>query len=419
MADSAAQPVPNIIADFDVPTLVGDISRQGVIVFGAGMIGKATLITLQQLNIANISLVDNDEKKHNTHLQGLTVLPPEQLVLLSPTTPVLVASVYIVPIIKQLHALGFVNFYACSPFIDQANEHPSLPTPLSHADQRSLDLYSFTIKAITDLAGIYIKSLDVVLTERCTLKCHDCANLMQYYAKPKNCIHSTILQSVDRFLSAIDQLFEFRLLGGEPFVDKTMHEVLNRLIQYEKVSYIIIYTNGTIIPNSDILESLKNMKVQVQVTDYGLLSRHFNQLLTIFDQHAINYTVVKFEKWQDCGGIEIRTRTEKELERLYANCCAADTYTLLHGTLFPCPFSAHAVNLEAIPSQRSEQVVLDDEMISVNSLREQIQLFTQSRLHLQACLYCGGRDFGQATIPAAVQSSNPRPYNKHGDNHAR
>ena len=28
--------------------------------------------------------------------------------------------------------------------------------------------------------------MDVVITERCSLKCKDCANLMQYYEKPQN-----------------------------------------------------------------------------------------------------------------------------------------------------------------------------------------------------------------------------------------
>ncbi len=28
-----------------------------------------------------------------------------------------------------------------------------------------------------------VKHLDLVLTEKCSLKCKDCSNLMQYYAK--------------------------------------------------------------------------------------------------------------------------------------------------------------------------------------------------------------------------------------------
>ena len=31
-----------------------------------------------------------------------------------------------------------------------------------------------------------LKTLDVQITERCSLKCKDCSNLMQYYTKPQN-----------------------------------------------------------------------------------------------------------------------------------------------------------------------------------------------------------------------------------------
>lgn len=418
MADLTTAHTQNIIADFDIPSLVEKISQHGVIIFGAGLIGQATLTALQQLNISKIQLFDNDQQKHMTQMQGIPVQPPEQLQELSSQAPVLVATVYITAVMKQLQTMGFSEFYACTPFLNLAKTLPSWPASLSAVGQRSIDLYSFTIKSMTDSAGIYIKSLDVVLTEQCTLKCYDCANLMQYYTKPRKCSHETILKATDRFLSSINHLFEFRLLGGEPFIDKAMHDILSPLAQQEKVSCIIVYTNGTIIPNTAILESLTNKKVQVQVTDYGSLSRQLNPLLKLFDQYKINYTIVKFEKWQDCGGIELRTRTEQELERLYANCCAADTYTLLHGTLYPCPFSAHAINLEAIPSTREEQVSLDDDVVPVDILREQIRAFSQPRRHLRACMYCGGRDFGQATIPAAIQAPQPRPYKKEGASHA-
>jgi organic radical activating enzyme len=419
MADLTPAPTQNIIADFDISTVVEKISQHGVIIFGAGLIGQATLNALLQLNISKIHLFDNDKQKHMTELEGVPILPPEQLPLLSSQTPILVATVYITPVMKQLQTMGFSHFYACTPFLNLAKTFPTWPASVSHVEQRSLDLYSFTIKTLTDSAGLYIKSVDVVLTEKCTLKCHDCANLMQYYEKPKHCLHTTILKATERFISAVDHLFEFRLLGGEPFVDKKMHDILNRLCQYEKVSCIIVYTNGTILPSNDVMESLKNKKVQVQVTDYGPLSRQLHSLLAAFDQQKINYTVVKFDKWQDCGGIEYRTRTKEELKRLYANCCAADTYTLLHGTLFPCPFSSHAINLGAIPSKRDELVILDDETTPVQVLRENLRLFTQPRLHLQACEYCGGRDFGQATIPAAIQAPHPRPYKKQGVEHAQ
>ena len=31
-----------------------------------------------------------------------------------------------------------------------------------------------------------LKTIDIQVTERCSLKCKDCSNLMQYYERPQN-----------------------------------------------------------------------------------------------------------------------------------------------------------------------------------------------------------------------------------------
>ena len=76
------------------------------------------------------------------------------------------------------------------------------------------------------------------------------------------------------------------------------------------------------------------------------------------------------------------------------------------------------ITTSRLPLTREEQVTLDDDRVPADLLREQIRAFSQPRRHLQACRYCGGRDFGQATIPAAIQAAQPRPYKKEGANHA-
>ena len=42
-----------------------------------------------------------------------------------------------------------------------------------------------------------VPSLDIVVTERCSLKCESCSNLMQYYAKPKHIQTDTILLALE------------------------------------------------------------------------------------------------------------------------------------------------------------------------------------------------------------------------------
>ena len=66
-------------------------------------------------------------------------------------------------------------------------------------------------------------------------------------------------------MASIDKIFEFRVLGGEPFVNKEMYKVVNKLTTFTKVDKIIIYTNATIVPKGENLTCLMNEKVLVDI----------------------------------------------------------------------------------------------------------------------------------------------------------
>ena len=65
-----------------------------------------------------------------------------------------------------------------------------------------------------------VKSIDVQITEKCSLKCKDCSNLMQYYQKPIDTEQGLLFKSIDKIMNCVDQLDEFRVLGGDPFMYK-------------------------------------------------------------------------------------------------------------------------------------------------------------------------------------------------------
>ena len=71
---------------------------------------------------------------------------------------------------------------------------------------------------------------------------------MQYYAKPEDSELNLLLKSIDKIMSCIDSLEEFRVLGGDPFMNKQLHKVINKLVTYENCERVVIYTNARIIP---------------------------------------------------------------------------------------------------------------------------------------------------------------------------
>jgi len=105
--------------------------------------------------------------------------------------------------------------------------------------------------------------------------------------------------------------------------------------------------------------------------------------------------------------IDKKNRSLEQTEFVFSNCCVNDAFTLLHGKVYGCPFSAHAENLNAIPIFKKDSInirVLDTSQI-VTRLKE-----LKNIRFLGACSYCNGRDYTVATVSAAIQTSHPLHY---------
>ena len=379
-----------------------------IVVFGAGVLGTFALHALKIRGLDVRCFCDNNPEKQKIPFHGLPVVAPDRLKSLFPEPIVYIASVFIEGMSRQLATLGFTRIYDCTALFESFDVD-GLETELPQAEiVRLIALYQYTVLGRRE-GPLIVKCLDVVVSERCSLRCRDCANLMQYYQTPKDCDVDRMFAAIDAFLAVIEKLYEFRVLGGEPFLSKNLPQILDRLTTYEKCEQVLVLTNGTIVPKKQTLRSLQNKKICVQITNYGPLSRKYQELVALFDERKISYVVVKTDHWQDCGKIELQQRTPMELRRLFMDCCANDLLTLLHGQLYRCPFAAHAENLKAIPPFDGDSIDLlaptDHE-----SLRGRLVDFYRKTNSIEACRYCLGRDSATATVPAAIQAEKPLSY---------
>ena len=197
---------------------------------------------------------------------------------------------------------------------------------------------------------------------------------MQYYQKPQDSQIEILFKSIDRFIASIDTLEEFRVLGGDPFMNKEMHKIIRKLTTYDKVKKIAVYTNARIIPKGENLECLKHEKVLVDITNYGEVSKAHEKVIETLTEAKVAFSTNRCVTWQDCGRIlPNRNKNEEELEIQFMNCCNRDLISLLHGKLYRCPFSANGANLKAIPLNPDDEVNLIDDNIPISKLREKIK----------------------------------------------
>jgi organic radical activating enzyme len=405
-----------------------------VIIRGAGTLGKIAINALYKLNIKVDYFWEDDPKKQGLKYCEIDVLDTDQVSKIEKNANIFLASNYfavIIPQIKKLELNNIFNVYELIKKTDFKNIISSTDKEIHNFGEvkkfpfnqrpieieRVLDTHYTSLQtqnsqAFNDdgLGNLNIKYIDLVITERCSMKCVDCSNLMQYYKNPRNSTFEEVKKSVEVTMSSIDYLSEFRVIGGEPFMNKDIGRIINLLKTFKNLSRIIIYTNATIVPKNDTLKSLMHEKVSLDITRYETHKHSINnheKLMDVLKENKINYITHTADRWTDSGRVKKYKRTENELQSLFHNCCVGDILSILNGKLYRCPFSANAHNINAIPYNEKDIIDLLDENIKADVMRENIKkLYTRKdrKEYLTACKFCRGRDLNTPEIPAGLQT---------------
>jgi len=389
-----------------------------VALFGAGDIATLAYHALKKRNIKVNFVCDSNEKKQGNLFYGIKIISPNELVSKSHDVAIFICNnQYIETVFSFLKKMKFNYIYDLVELLkntdfSEFNLDQNIFTKLSI--ERQVDLHEKNYLKIKNAVSrkLDIPSIDIVITERCSLKCVACANLMQYYHKPQNSDRDLLFRSIDKLMNCIDNLYEFRVLGGDPFMNKQMYETVNKLVEYKNAKQVTVYTNATIMPKGLNLECLKHKKVRVQITNYGKLSYKHEELVKYCKTNNIPCVTERVKKWQDVGTINYENKTIEELESLFKRCCTNSVLTFLHGKLYRCPTSAHGTNLKAIPDKPEDIVNLSDDTIDMEKTRKQLEDFYYNKKSITACYYCKGRDYAFGEIDAAIQTRRPLTISK-------
>lgn len=248
---------------------------------------------------------------------------------------------------------------------------------------------------------IYLPTLDVIVTEKCTLRCRDCSNLMQYYEKPKSYPSYDLVKSLLRLHGLVERVGDLHILGGEPFLYPELTELLDGLEHArDKIGRVKVLTNGTIVPKYRVLDALYANNVFVSISDYGKKSWQLAPLVRALDKAGIEYEVKKIAFWQKCGYVSLEAAEPEVLADRYAGCCAKDLLTLHDGRLFLCPFASNAVKLGMIPHDGEYSLPVE------TCTREMLHEFLSvSGDKSGICAHCPGRGFGQDRVNPAIQTA--------------
>lgn len=398
--------------DYNIDELVQTLrtTTADIVLFGAGDIGKLAHYALGRHGIEISYFCDNSRRKQGTICRGVMTISPDELRGLDRDAHVFVCGNYVKSITALLERMNFRNIRNCVALLE-STDFSGVDFMQAIDVERKVALHKvhcLAPAAVPDEDALILKYIDVVITEACSMKCQDCSNLMQYYAKPRHSDLDLLFRSIDRIMNVVDGIYEFRVLGGEPFMNKEIHRVIEKLSEYDCVEKIVIYTNATIVPKGRNLECLRNDRVVIDITNYGEHSVNYDRLIATLEENNVAY-MTKIPSWTDSGRILYRERSQDELETMFMNCCVNDVLTLLNGKLYRCPFSANGTNLGSIPYNSNDAVDLTPDTMDMETVRTGVERLYRGKSYLTACSYCNGRDYSTPKIEAAIQISLPLP----------
>lgn len=393
-------------------------SKDPVIIVAAVREAEAIAYACEDNDIKIDAFCDTEKRKTTSNFCGRRVIHTPEIKNHYKNASFIIASQHVVDVADQLNSMGYNKLYSALELLENfdLNSHKYL---ISNEYMNSrVSVYKKTHEAYFDQEYTYMRSLDVMVTTKCSLKCESCSNLMQYYKSASNMTYEKIINSIDNICKNVNEISEFRIIGGEPLMNKDWAKIIDGILDRNPNRKIFIYTNGTIPPKDVDLDLLKKNEdcINFIITDYGEMSKNIEKLVEKIKAYNFTYVRTPPENWIDCSTIKHHKRNKEDLKEVFKQCCVKYVYTLLDCKLYRCPFIANAANLKAIPDNKLNYVDVTND---IGSIKNQIRKLINNRSFFPACDFCEGRPYdpsssigysGKGMIEPAKQTKNPIPY---------
>lgn len=261
----------------------------------------------------------------------------------------------------------------------------------------------------------FVSLAQISLTERCTLKCKKCAH--GCYAvnnKSNDLLIQQVFQSADSFFSKVDYCKEFVLIGGEPLLYKDLPEAIQYIGKKyrKKIGIFSITTNGTILPNDEVIASSKENDILFRISNYSQQLPHlkssYQNIKNKLKQNGISYILGDKElEWMDYGFEYVnRKATEEDLIKVFDE-CKTPCREIRESKFYYCVMARSISDNLRYHVGQNDYLELD-KLIQKDYKKELLEftLGFSKKGYLDMCQYCHGSEAKKYPIPVAEQVKN-------------
>jgi len=219
-------------------------------------------------------------------------------------------------------------------------------------------------------------------------------------------------------LDTLDHVRIVNFYGGEPLLHPELPFMIRRLAGEDRIDRISVITNGTLVPNSGLIEAMKAEKrFLVRISDYGKISSRLDELKGILNKNKIRYEISNYEYWDRPSTIKKVDETEEELIAKFKDCTAGNVLMILNRKVYLCSTGSSLCNMGVFPDSPDNYVDLSGTSEPIEELQKRILNFVArpgKGHYLDACRYCSGSHCVQfeEKVPVAEQTKELRRFEK-------
>ena len=214
--------------------------------------------------------------------------------------------------------------------------------------------YKYLQEEFDENKNIVLPKLDFIITTRCTLRCKNCSSMIPKYKEHIDLTFDDFKKDLDVILDNVLKLNLINISGGEPLLHKEIDKIIDYASQKEKADMIKIITNGTILPNEKLLETVKkyNDKVFFFISNYGVNpdvkpKLRTEEFIKLLQENKIKYQMIKDFTW-----VEEKEMQKNNLQHcdafyksMYENCILSACLGVFNHRLHTCPKASHGEQL--------------------------------------------------------------------------
>jgi len=224
------------------------------------------------------------------------------------------------------------------------------------------------------------------------------------YIKPSIYSIDALIGDLNKILKICEVQY-LSIVGGEPFTNKNLIDLIRFVNQCDDIPKAKIITNGTIFPTDDMIhELLKKDKIEVHIDQYPGCELRSEKIFEYYQKKKVrcelyHYNIYEEARWKGLGENHIKRLRLSGAMTSHRYCAMNKVYTLSDGLFVSCP---RGITTEMVYGQKRlpyEYIVMDELMDEMDGkARIAVCIFG---IYKEYCRYCYGvtRDNPRNVIP--------------------